>query len=294
MELGGPSSAPGSCRSACPGTLRARRATPASRATGAAPAPRHARTRPHTGRSDEAGLRPPAGRRERRGAAHRGGAVGGIDELCGRLEDREVDVISASGLEAMPVGDECRPRRLDRGRLVGHPRRRVHGVAPGQAGPAEHAAHGHVDRVVALQVAVVAGLGEVGDRRDDELGVARERDVRAEPEPASGRPASARSRCPPTRAASAGARAGRRPRSRVTARFSALRTRRRGWWRRGTAPGGASLAAGRLDANHVNARPARNRPHVSPFSSAMSATRTAARSACGAHDVLPERVAVRS
>ena len=78
----------------------------------------------------EPGLRPPAGRREGRGATHGRGAVGRVHGLRRRLEDREVDVIPASGLEAVPVGDERRPCGLDRGRLVRHPARRGRGSRP--------------------------------------------------------------------------------------------------------------------------------------------------------------------
>ena len=56
---------------------------------------------------------------------------------------------------------------------------------PGRSA-AEHAAHAPVDRVVALPVAVVAGLAEVGDRRDHESRVGGVHDVR--PEPGHGQP----------------------------------------------------------------------------------------------------------
>ena len=130
----------------------------------------------------QAGLRTPARRGERGRTAHGGGAVRGVHDLRRRLEDREVDVIPASGLKAVPVGDERRPRRLDRGRLIRHPRRRVQRIASGQARAAEDPAHRHVDRVVAVPVAVVAALAEVGDRGDHELRVASEHLVGAEPQ----------------------------------------------------------------------------------------------------------------
>ena len=130
----------------------------------------------------EAGLRTPAGRREGGRATDRGGAVRGVHGLRRRFENREVDMVAAAGLEPVPVGDERRPRRLDRGRLRRHPGRRGEGVAPGQSGAAQDAAHRRVDEVVGVPVAVVAGLAEIGDRRDHELRVAGQHVVRPEPE----------------------------------------------------------------------------------------------------------------
>jgi hypothetical protein len=127
-------------------------------------------------------LRTPASRGEGRRATHRGRAVGGVHGLGRRLEDREVDVIPAAGLEAVPVGDERRPRRLDRCRLGGHPARWGKRVAAGEPGAAEDAAHGRVQGVVGLPVPVVAGLAEVGDRGDHELGVAGQHVVGTEAE----------------------------------------------------------------------------------------------------------------